>query len=158
MFVHFSQNILGLIWWSSHCFLIFITFITNQTKTRSSWHCIEAETYLENQSITTCLQNLSHIVRASTLRINQEQELSVPVRGFPPTPVCPSVQLGEGGADHVNLAPALLTFDLERMSCCPRSWCREPCTCPSYFWFWEDELLSNRAEENVKCEVYQKQF
>ena len=32
------------------------------------------------------------------------------------------------------------------LSICPtwwgRSWSCEPCTCPSYFWFWEDELLS----------------
>ena len=56
MFVQFSQNLLGVIWWSLHWLLKFITLITTQTKTRSSWHCFEAVTYLENQSITTCLQ------------------------------------------------------------------------------------------------------
>ena len=34
------------------------------------------------------------------------------------------------GVDNVNLPPALLTFDFERMSCCLRSWWCEPCTCP----------------------------
>ena len=114
-FVQFSQNLLGLIWWSSHWLLIFITFITTQTKTRSSWHCIEAVTYLETQSITTCLQNLSHIEHIE----DQSRAGAVGSSARVPSHSC--------------------------LSICPtwwgRSWSCEPCTCPSYFWFWEDELL-----------------
>ena len=130
----------------SHLMIITLAFKTHQFHHNPDqdqdqltlfWGCdISRKSVDDNLS-----SNLSSFVRASTLRINQEQELSVPVRGFPPTPVCPSVQLGEGGADHVNLAPALLTFDFERMSCCPRSWWCEPSTCPLHSQTCRDGLV-----------------
>ena len=59
----------------------------------------------EPMNIFTYLQlvkGIQEAVHLHTLGINHEQELSVPVSRFPPTPVCPSVHRGEGGADDVN--------------------------------------------------------
>ena len=109
----------------------------------SLMHCSFSNTS-EPMNIFTYLQlvkGIQEAVHLHTLGINHEQELSVPVSRFPPTPVCPSVQLGEGGADHVNLAPALLTFDFERMSCCPRIWWCEPSTCPLHSQTCQDGLV-----------------